>query len=280
LSFDPTTKTISGSPVGITHSTTTFDGPDPSPDGNWIVFYSTGRQEDIYIARQDGTDLRKLTDDAFKDRAPRWTSDGKQIFFYSTRTGKWEIWSIRPDGSGLRRITEIPNINLYYCVLSPDQKRIATESDTKPLILDLSGTLPIRTVRELPPLGNKDEFFEPYSWSPDGKWLAGQAAQLDGGYGDPVVIYSLESGQYERFTEIKTDTQRRPGFPVWLKDSRTLLFERDGIFLVDREMKKPKKIYSPPSDVRMRVLRISQDNQSIFYIRPNPEGDIWLMTMK
>src|SRR5262249_49422182 len=158
---------------------------------------------------------------------------------YSNRTGKWEIWNIRPDGSGLQRISEIPNMNLYYCVLSPDQKRIASINDTHAVILDLTGPLPVKTLQELPPLGKEGEFFEPYSWSPDGKWLSGAAAQLDGGYSDSVVIYSFESGKYERFPDIKPASRRRPGFPVWLKDSRSLLFEKDGIFLVDRILKKP-----------------------------------------
>ena len=53
--------------------------------------------------RLDGTERRQLTDDVFKDRRPRWTSDGERILFYSDRSGSYEAWSIRPDGSETRR---------------------------------------------------------------------------------------------------------------------------------------------------------------------------------
>ena len=36
----------------------------------------TGAQEDLFVARIDGTQYRRLTDDEFRDRAPTWSHDG------------------------------------------------------------------------------------------------------------------------------------------------------------------------------------------------------------
>jgi len=102
IEFDPKTGTIVGQPAGVTHGSTRAQVPHVSPDGEWITFYFGGKQEDIFVIRKDGSGLRQLTDDVYKDRAPRWSPDGKRIAFYSNRGGKYEIWTIEADGSGLR----------------------------------------------------------------------------------------------------------------------------------------------------------------------------------
>jgi len=62
-----------------------WDRPDVSPDGRWVAFQSTGRQEDIFVMHADGTGRRKLTNDRFKDRGPVWSPDGRFIAFLSDR---------------------------------------------------------------------------------------------------------------------------------------------------------------------------------------------------
>jgi Tol biopolymer transport system component len=40
------------------------------------------------------------------DYQPKWSPDGKQIAFTSTRDGNYEVYLIRPDGTGLRNLTQ------------------------------------------------------------------------------------------------------------------------------------------------------------------------------
>jgi Tol biopolymer transport system component len=53
-------------------------GPSFSPDGKWVTFtayfdhYGDDLGCEIYIIRVDGTDLRRLTDNAYCDYQPRW----------------------------------------------------------------------------------------------------------------------------------------------------------------------------------------------------------------
>jgi TolB protein len=53
-------------------------GPAFSPDGDWVTFtayfdhYGDDLGCEIYIIRVDGTDLRRLTDNAYCDYQPRW----------------------------------------------------------------------------------------------------------------------------------------------------------------------------------------------------------------
>ncbi len=49
---------------------------------------------------------RQITETGYKDTDPRWSADGRTIFFLSNRSGsQQEIWSIRPDGTAMRRVS-------------------------------------------------------------------------------------------------------------------------------------------------------------------------------
>ena len=51
---------------------------DVSPDGSQIAYFSIGeRQEDIFVGGVDGKDMRHVTDDAARDRAPVFSRDGQ-----------------------------------------------------------------------------------------------------------------------------------------------------------------------------------------------------------
>jgi hypothetical protein len=99
-----------------------------------------------------------------------------------------------------------------------------------------------------------------------------------------LFIYSLESGKFEKLVDA---VSLRSGCnSVWLGDNRTLIYtskvshERNEIFMIDRITRKSSKIYSTPLSTIIDSLSLSNDNRTIFYVHPNPEGDIWLMTMK
>jgi Tol biopolymer transport system component len=60
---------------------------------------------EIYSANADGTNVVRLTDNTFDDRAPAWSPDGQRIAFASTRDGNYELYSMRFDGSDVVRLT-------------------------------------------------------------------------------------------------------------------------------------------------------------------------------
>ncbi|WP_051010711.1 LpqB family beta-propeller domain-containing protein [Salinibacter ruber] len=89
--------------------------PAWSPDGSRIAFQSDrdgGSSFDIYTVDPDGSDLKQVTtagdrDDRVDDISPAWSPDGSRIVFGSNRDGSAvpDIYTIRPDGSELERIT-------------------------------------------------------------------------------------------------------------------------------------------------------------------------------
>ncbi|HLO28498.1 MAG TPA: hypothetical protein VK249_05155 [Anaerolineales bacterium] len=62
----------------LTPSGGNSQGPSFSPDGKWVVFtayfdkYGDDHGCEIYIIRTDGSDLRRLTNNAYCDYQPRW----------------------------------------------------------------------------------------------------------------------------------------------------------------------------------------------------------------
>ena len=58
-----------------------------SPDGRQLAFISTATGNgDIYIVSLDTGTLKRLTFDDASDRLDAWSADGKQIFFYYSRS--------------------------------------------------------------------------------------------------------------------------------------------------------------------------------------------------
>jgi Tol biopolymer transport system component/DNA-binding winged helix-turn-helix (wHTH) protein len=100
---------------------TSFNGPpagcgDLSPDGQSIVFdYLVEGQRDIGLVDRFGANLRRLTDHASDDVCPRWSSDGRSIYFTSQRSGLQQIWKLELDTGRAR-------------VMSPNRGHMATES--------------------------------------------------------------------------------------------------------------------------------------------------------
>jgi Tol biopolymer transport system component len=109
-----------------------------SPDGSTLAFVSsrgTGRAH-IWLVDLASRRTRLLTPDSGSDFRPAWSPDGKWLAFSSDRDtnaghlpGRWErlqslsIYVIRPDGSGLRRVTRGRGV-AGSPRWSPDGKRI------------------------------------------------------------------------------------------------------------------------------------------------------------
>ena len=93
-----------------------------SPDGRTLAFVSTrrGGTANIWLLNLAAHEYTNLTKNASGNFRPSWSPDGKWIAFSSDRdtkpgraTPSWEllqstaIYVVQPDGSGLRRLTEL-----------------------------------------------------------------------------------------------------------------------------------------------------------------------------
>jgi TolB protein len=60
-----------------------FHRPAPQPGGSRLAFtLECHGKHEVALARPDGSDLRRLTDNQVEDWYPRWSPDGKQLVFF------------------------------------------------------------------------------------------------------------------------------------------------------------------------------------------------------
>jgi len=111
-----------------------------------------------------------------------------------------------------------------------------------------------------------------WSWSPDGRKLAGNKLRAGALHG--ILVYSLETQHYEKLTDFG-------GMPVWLSDSRRLLFQNQGkLYLIDSQSKKVREVLSvAPNKLGLGVTR-SRDDRLIYLSLVTTEADIWMMTLE
>ena len=102
-----------------------------SPDGTMLAYFAVGQSEDIWVGRVDGTGLRRLTDDAHRDRVPMWSPDGSELLFYSNRSGKYELWTVKKDGIGLTQLSNQPEASLNWGFYDPVGKRAWAYASTE-----------------------------------------------------------------------------------------------------------------------------------------------------
>lgn len=276
IGFDPDRLALLAPPATITRGTTSFTDAEPSPNGNWVALRTAVTPEDLYICRPDGTNLRKLTDDPFKDRGPRWSPDSKQIYFYSDRSGRYEFWRIHPDGSGLQQVTKAPEsfVGGSAC-LSPDGKSFYVYVEARPHIANIPELLPITEFQSLAPVPIPEGRLTLGTWSPDGKKLAGIAARQTKTAG--VYIYTFENQTYEKLADL--EMLAGPGSMFWLNDSRRIVYWAPyELRMIDSQTKKSQIIAEV--DPSLNNFRPTKDNRSIYYTRTSQEFDIWLMQLK
>ncbi len=199
-----------------------------SPDGKYIAFIGhTAVESDVYLYDMQNKKVINLTDDVFTDNDPSWSPDSKQIYFSSDR-GKFtshsavpdtfkiykydysqtDIYSIDINSKKMERLTDLPNSDETYPIVSPDGKEMLFISDMngitniyKEKIEPLSDDT-TKNLKDNPaiPITNSLEGLNQISMSKDGKKL---------------VFSALYEASYNLFLmnnpfEPKTDSTKLP----------------------------------------------------------------------
>jgi dipeptidyl aminopeptidase/acylaminoacyl peptidase len=109
--------------------------PQLSPDGRTVAFSvslpdvaENKSAHSVWTVPLAGGSPRKIADQA--DR-PRWSPDGKRIFYTGTTGGASQIWSMNPDGSGASQVTRLSTEASGH-ILSPDGKYLVVISEVYP----------------------------------------------------------------------------------------------------------------------------------------------------
>jgi TolB protein len=97
-------------PLRLTRSWDNKASPAWSPDGKQIAFVADrSRNPQIYIMDLPTGKIRRLTYEGNYNCSPAWSPKGDKIVFAGQVGGVFHIFTIRPDGTGLKRLTKKGN---------------------------------------------------------------------------------------------------------------------------------------------------------------------------
>ena len=100
--------------------------PSWSADGKEIVYRSFAMNaRGLNILNLETHVTRSLTDGV--DNLPYWSPDGKRILFTRSEGGNFDIYTVKPDGTDVRRLTDFP-ANDAHAVWTQDGKHILWNS--------------------------------------------------------------------------------------------------------------------------------------------------------
>ena len=272
IDFDPVRGKVVGEARPLTQGLKRYTFFSLAPDENSFVYLARGEpQQDLFIADRTGAQRKRLTDDAAQDIIPRWSPDGAWIAFISDRSGKYEIWKIRPDGSELSQMTYEPGKDVIAPVWSSDSSKLLYQiRNFNSFIIDATRPGTEQQPQVLP--GEPPPGFVPFEWSPDGTHLVGWLPPGPKQRG--VVVYSFATQRYDLLTHIGQ-------FPVWLNDNRRVLFrEWIHFYLLDRVSGKSEKFYTAKGASEIGQHELSHDNRRLYFTNVTSEADIWMVTLK
>ena len=112
--------------------------PSVSPDGKLVAFTvgtpdleANKQSKDVWLAATDGSFARRLTSHPAADTSPRFSPDGKSLYFLSSRSGSMQVWRIAVDGGEATQVTTLP-VDVGGVAPFGDGKRLLLSLDVYP----------------------------------------------------------------------------------------------------------------------------------------------------
>ncbi len=245
-----------------------------SPDGNSVLFslgmengflwrrgYQGSNTAKIWIKGLSETKGQLVFGDERNCFWPQWSEDGTQVYFVSDRQfDNKNIWSISPDGSGLKAITTFSRDDVKWMSVARHAPFAAYEREFGLWVTDLDTGNSRRIEIEAPTETKENRFFfvnnasvSEYRLSPDGKKIAAVVR------GD-IFVLSTE-GEYARNI---TETPWRESDIDWDKDSKNI------VYISDTDANPELYIVSALGDQEPKQLTRSEEDELL--PRFSPDG--------
>lgn len=239
--------------------------PAVTRDGELAAWSVEGR---IFVAPTRGGESRQVTAGGSSASAPRWSRDGKFLYFLSDRTGTNQLWKLSRDSFGeATQVTQLER-GVDTLLFSPDETRLllsfddeaaededegAEESVKKPWVITRlhfkedagdgyltewpSEHLYVYDIDSAEMVQVTDGRYteSDAQWSPDGTrivFVSNREEDPDVGYEtDLWTVPAVESGGEASLMRLTAD-QRVKSSPRWSPDGRTIAFlvAEDGVY--------------------------------------------------
>jgi eukaryotic-like serine/threonine-protein kinase len=220
-----------------------------SKDGMWVA-YVTFPEGTLWRSRIDGSQRLQLSYAPLYASMPRWSSDGKQIAFFSVTSGKpSRIYVVSPAGGNPLELMPDDDHHQADPYWSPDGRSLVfgglyASASAGIRILDLQ-------THQLTTLPGSQELFSP-RWSPDGRYIA--AIRWNS---QSLLLFDQTK---QKWSEVVKG--RNVSFPNWSKDGKYIHF-----------LSWPEN----PSVVRMRLSDYTLERVvNLEDFRPTGYWDDWM----
>lgn len=244
---------------------------------------------EIYVIREDGRRLRRVTNNRFSDYYPSWSPDGDRILFVSNRDGDDELYLMDARGLNVRQLTR-NRAQDTTPQWSPDGRFIAFTSDRQRAgepeiwVMRSDGSDARRLVSTVNHPTWQDAQYSP-TWSPDGRRLIFSMAVADSN--PELFVVGVDGKGLRRLTRTagSVDVLGDDSMPDWSSDGKTVVFvsNREGISS-DVWTMSPNGAGQRPVVRRARSddwsPRLSPDGRTIAYVSYPAGGgapSVWVM---
>ncbi len=233
------THAPASTPEPTPHRVPTSTPAEPIPLGRIVYVDGSTGNDEIYVANNDGSGKRRLTDRPAGDWLPAWSPDGTRIVFCSDHHAIGEdrnqLYVMDADGSNLTRLTYTEG-NDEHPSWSPDGSRIAFHGWGDLAVIDADGSNRTTLVQV-----RDDLCVQMPTWSPDSHRIAFRSKTPCGDPGpfqhDIYVVNDDGSG----LLKLATFTSETGGwYVVWAPDGNQVAF--------DVELDGQQRFYAMNSD--------------------------------
>ena len=238
----------------------------PATNGTHVAFVYA---DDLWVARIDGTDVRRLTTDDGIETNPAFSPDGKSIAFNAQYEGNVDVYLVPVEGGVPRRLTWHPGADIVQG-FTADGRRVLFASGraaftgahaqlyTVPIGGGLEEQLPIPNAAQA-------------TYSPDGTRIAynplpqafQQWKQYRGGRVSQLWLYTTSDHAIEKVPQ--PATRSNDVDPMWIGDTVFLRSDREGEFNLFAYNTRTKQVRRITNHEDFPVLKASAGGGKIVY---------------